>query len=113
MPITTRTGRPNRHEKIAQVLLSGNVVSPDEIRACFTGTDQEKVLYRLPTNIYNIKRDGGIIKVHKSGRNVTGYQLINPQAFNAAGRYIGAPATNSETVEVNVEVNNTKETVTT
>ena len=113
MPITTRTGRPNRHENITKILLSGEVVSPAEILDRIKGTDQEKVGYRLATNVYNIKRDGGIIKVHKSGRNVTGYQLINPQAFNAAGRYIGAPATNSETVEVNVEVNNTKETVTT
>jgi len=64
-------------------------VSPDDIKACFKGTDQEAVLYRLPTNIYNIRRDGGVIKVFKTGRNVTAYQLLNFKEFNAQGRYVG------------------------
>ena len=83
------TGKINRHEKIACILLSGKPVSPDQIRECFKGTDQEKVLYRLSTNIYNIRKDGGVIKVHKDKRKVIGYQLMNPQEFNADGRYIG------------------------
>ena len=82
-----RIGKQNRHEKVCQVLLTGKPVSPDEIRAVFKGTDQEAVLYRLSTNIYNIRRDGGVIKVHKSGRSVSAYQLMNPQDFNADGRY--------------------------
>jgi len=49
-----RTGKQNRHEKIAVVLLSGKPISPADIMDCFKGTDQEKVLYRLSTNIYNI-----------------------------------------------------------
>ena len=85
----TRTGKQNRHEKIAVVLLSGDPVSPDEIKACFKDTDQEAVLYRLSTNIYNIRRDGGVIRVTKTGRAVSGYQLINPQDFNAQGRFVG------------------------
>jgi hypothetical protein len=89
--LKVRTGKQNRHEKITVVLLSGLPVSPDDIKACFKGTDQESVLYRLPTNIYNIRRDGGIIKVFKSGRNVTAYQLKNANEFNAQGRYIGRP----------------------
>ena len=86
----------NRHEKIAQVLLSGKIVTPEEIKAVFTGTNQEKVLYRLSTNIYNVKKDGGVIQVHKDGRKVVGYQLMNPEDFNAEGRYIGK----SQPVEV-------------
>lgn len=86
-----RSGKQNRHEKITVTLLSGNPVTPDEIKSCFKGTDQESVLYRLPTNIYNIKRDGGVIKVHKDGRKVSAYQLMNPKEFNAEGRYIGRP----------------------
>jgi hypothetical protein len=82
-----RIGKQNRHEKVCQVLLTGKPVSPDEIRAVFKGTDQEAVLYRLSTNIYNIRRDGGVIKVLKSGRSVSAYQLMNPQDFNADGRY--------------------------
>jgi hypothetical protein len=92
MPITLlkRKGKINRHEKITQVLLSGKATSPDEIAAVFKGTDQESVLYRLSTNIYNIRKDGGIVKVIKSGRKVTGYQLVNFTEFDANGRFKGA-----------------------
>ena len=98
-----RKGKVNRHEKITQVLLSGKPVSPDEIKAVFTGTDQESVLYRLSTNIYNIRLDGGIVKVIKEGRKVKAYQLVNFQEFDSNGRYVGpvakqAPA-KTETVE--------------
>jgi hypothetical protein len=88
-PQVVRTGKQNRHEKITVLLLSGKPVSPDEIKAVFEGTDQEAVLYRLSTNIYNIRLDGGIIKVHKNGRKVSGYQLVNYTEFNDQGRYIG------------------------
>jgi len=89
MALTVRKGKINRHEKITQVLLSGKPASPDEIAAVFKGTDQESVLYRLSTNIYNIRKDGGIVKVIKTGRKVTGYQLVNFTEFNANGRYVG------------------------
>ena len=88
--LTVRKGKINRHEKITQVLLSGKPVSPDEIRAVFKGTDQEGVLYRLSTNIYNIRKDGGIVKVIKDGRKVTAYQLVNYTEFDKNGRYVGA-----------------------
>ena len=89
MSNTVRTGKPNRHEKITVTLLSGKPVSPDEIKSCFKGTDQESVLYRLSTNIYNIRKDGGIVKVHKEGRRVSAYQLVNYTEFDANGRYVG------------------------
>lgn len=88
MSNTVRIGKQNRHEKIAVTLLSGKPVSPEEIRACFTGTDQESVLYRLSTNIYNIRKDGGVVKVHKEGRSVKAYQLVNHTEFDKNGRYI-------------------------
>ena len=84
-----RKGKQNRHEKITVALLSGKPVSPDEIKSVFVGTDQESVLYRLSTNIYNIRLDGGIIKVHKEGRKVSAYQLVNYTEFSPEGRYIG------------------------
>lgn len=84
-----RKGKINRHERVTQVLLSGKPVSPDEIRSVFAGTDQESVLYRLSTNVYNIRLDGGIVKVHKDGRKVTAYQLVNYEEFDANGRYRG------------------------
>lgn len=83
------TTKINRHEKIACVMLSGKPISPAEIEACFKGTDQEGVLYRLSTNIYNIRKDGGIVRVYKDGRKVTGYQLVNFQEFSLEGRFIG------------------------
>ena len=88
-----RVGRINRHEKVCQVMLSGKVLSPTEIRSVFVGTPMEKESYRLPQNICAIKADGCIVKVTKDGRKVTGYQLMNPQNFNAEGRYIQKPAT--------------------
>ena len=94
-----RKGKINRHEKITQVLLSGKPVTPDEIAAVFKGTDQESVLYRLSTNIYNIRLDGGIVKVIKNGRKVQAYQLVNFDEFDANGRYVG-PVAKAETVEV-------------
>jgi hypothetical protein len=100
---TVRKGKVNRHEKVTQVLLSGKVVTVDEIHAVFKGTDQEAVLYRLPTNIYNIRKDGGIVKVMKDGRKVTAYQLVNYTEFDKNGRYVGvttqAPAVTVETKE--------------
>lgn len=90
--MSKHTGKPNRHEKIAVTMLSGKPVTPEEIQAVFAGTDQEKVLYRLSTNIYNIRKDGGIVKVHKTGRKVTAYQLVNYTEFNDQGRYVGVKA---------------------
>ena len=88
-----RKGKQNRHEKITVTLLSGRPVSPDEIKAVFTGTDQEAVLYRLSTNIYNIRKDGGIVKVIKEGRKVKAYQLVNHAEFDNNGRYVGKSVT--------------------
>lgn len=98
--LKVRTGKQNRHEKIAVVLLSGKPVSPDEIKSCFKDTDQEAVLYRLSTNIYNIRRDGGIVRVHKEGRKVSAYQLVNFTEFNDKGRYIGKQTKVETPVEV-------------
>jgi hypothetical protein len=96
--MSKHTGKINRHEKIAVTLLSGKPVTPEEIQAVFKGTDQESVLYRLSTNIYNIRKDGGIVKVHKNGRKVSAYQLVNHTEFNEHGRYVGPQAT-TETVK--------------
>ena len=93
MTLTVRKGKPNRHEKITQVMLSGKPVSPAEIAEVFKGTDQESVLYRLSTNIYNIRKDGGIVKVIKDGRKVQAYQLVNYTEFDKNGRYVGRPTT--------------------
>jgi hypothetical protein len=73
-------------------MLSGKPVSPAEIETVFKGTDQESVLYRLSTNIYNIRKDGGIVKVLKEGRIVKSYQLVNFEQFDSNGRFKGTVA---------------------
>ena len=77
------------HHEIAQFMLHGKPVSPDEIKAAFKDTKREKVMYRLSTHIWNIKQDGGVIQVHKTGRKVTGYQLMNPKDFDDKGFHVG------------------------
>jgi len=99
MALTVRKGKVNRHEKITQVLLSGKPVSPDEIATVFKGTNQEAVLYRLSTNIYNIRKDGGIVKVIKDGRKVKAYQLVNFTEFDSNGRYKGKTVTQPASVK--------------
>ena len=111
MANTVRKGKINRHEKITQVMLSGKPVSPDEIAAVFKGTDQEAVLYRLSTNIYNIRKDGGIVKVIKNGRKVQAYQLVNFTEFDANGRYVGKVS--KPAVSLNTPVSTPVETVST
>lgn len=111
MALTVRKGKVNRHEKIAQVLLSGKSVSPQEISAVFAGTDQESVLYRLSTNIYNIRKDGGIVKVIKDGRKVTGYQLINFTEFDKNGRYKGKVSSPSAVAKQSSDESFTKASV--
>ena len=83
-----RKGKQNRHEKITVCLLSGEPVTVDDIKSTFKGTDQEALMYRISSNIYSIRRDGGIIKVHKKGKEVTAYQLINFEQFDANGRFV-------------------------
>ena len=92
-----RKGKQNRHEKITVTLLSGKPVTPDEIKAVFKGTDQEAVLYRLSTNIYNIRKDGGVVKVIKDGRKVQAYQLVNYTEFDSNGRYVGPQKVTTDT----------------
>jgi hypothetical protein len=100
MALTVRKGKVNRHEKITQVLLSGKPVTPTEIAECFKGTSQEKVLYRLSTNIYNIRKDGGIVKVIKNGRKVQAYQLVNFDQFDANGRFKGTAVAKAPVAKV-------------
>lgn len=79
----------NRHEKVAQLMVSGKQVTPEDFAAAFKGTDQESLLYKLSANMGSIREDGGIIKVYKNGRNVIAYQLVNFDQFSENGRYVG------------------------
>lgn len=77
------------HNKIAVVLSSGQPVTVQEIQNIFAGTSIEPVLYRLSTYIWNIKKDGGIVKAIKEGRVVKAYQLVNADEFDKNGYWVG------------------------
>ena len=68
-------GVAGNFEKVLMVLLSGKVVSPQEIDTLI-GSEIE--MYRLSTYMWNIKSFvGGVIRPTKDGRKVAGYQLVN------------------------------------
>ena len=68
---------------------NGDLVTIDQLKTIFAGTKIEPVLYRISTYIWNIKKEGGIIKTVKNKRNVVGYQLLNGTEFDANGYWVG------------------------
>ena len=83
------TKRGQIHHKIIMVLKAcDGPVTPDEIKQVFAGTYIEKTLSRLSTYMWNIKEDGGIIKLVKKDRKITSYELVNRDEFNDVGRKI-------------------------
>lgn len=104
--VKTNTTKIRPHNKIAQVLLSGKVLSVEDIKASFAAdAKMSKLMYRLSTFIYDIRKyDNGVIKVIKDGRKVTSYQLVNFKDFDKNGCYVGstkpaAPVANSPVQE--------------
>ena len=89
---TTKTAKIRPHNKVAQVLLSGKVMSVEDIKASFAAdAKMSKLMYRLSTFVYDIRKyDNGVIKVIKDGRKVTSYQLVNFKEFDKNGCYVGA-----------------------
>lgn len=77
------------HNKIAVIMKNGDLVTIDQLKTIFAGTKIEPVLYRISTYIWNIKKEGGIIKTVKNKRNVVGYQLLNGTEFDANGYWVG------------------------
>lgn len=77
------------YNRIAIVMKSGNVITIDDFKTVFTGTKVEPVLYRLSTYIWNIKKNGGIIKPIKNKRKIIGYQLLNSDEFDNNGKWVG------------------------
>jgi hypothetical protein len=75
--------------KIAVVMKSGEPIKVEQFEKIFGGTKVEPVLYRLSTYIWNIKRIGGTVRVHKDGRRVEAYQLMNGNEFDNDGFYVG------------------------
>lgn len=104
----SRVKKVIRHEVMCQILRTGCPVHVDEIRNTLIGLGKEKECARLSQNILAIKNDGGYVRVHKDGRNVTHYELTNPEYFNDLGRFIGKPGEKSIDNLVETEYNDSK-----
>jgi len=85
----TKTIRLNHTQKLLQIMISGNMVALEEIASKIGDQIQ---MYKISTYIWAIKtKMGGIVKVVKSGRKVTGYQLINVSDLKAYMKRVGIP----------------------
>ena len=68
-----KSGKPIRKERLLQVLANGGVITKRQIEL----TMQYKAMYRIPTELWKLKKMGAIVKSHKDGRTVIGYELLN------------------------------------
>ena len=55
------------------VLANGGVISKEQIGA----TMQYDAMYRISTEMWWLKKQGAVVKTHKTGREVSGYELVN------------------------------------
>ena len=79
------------HNKIAAIFRSykGEVVTLEQLKTIFKDTKIEPVLYRISTYVWNIKKDGGVVKAIKDKRKLVGYELINWNEFDDRGYWVG------------------------
>jgi len=74
----TKSGELAPYVKLLALLQDGNVYSKDDIEAKL-GKDIH--VYRLSTYVWEIKsKTPGVVKVLKTGKAVSGYQITNPDA---------------------------------
>ena len=64
---------PRRWERLLMVLANGGIISKEQIGA----TMQYDAMYRISTEMWWLKVQGAVVKTHKAGRAVSGYELIN------------------------------------
>ena len=72
-----KSNKPQRWERLLMVLGNGGMVTLKEIE----DTMEYSNMYRISAEVYILKEKerGGVIKTHKQGRKVIGYELINTQ----------------------------------
>ena len=68
-----KSGKPVRWERLLMVLGNGGLVTLKEIE----NTMEYRAMNRISAEIVTLKYNGGVIKTHKDGRNVVGYELVN------------------------------------
>ena len=64
---------PRRWERLLMVLANGGIISKEQIGA----TMQYDAMYRISTEMWWLKVQGAVVKTHKVGRTVSGYELVN------------------------------------
>ena len=75
----TKSNKPVRKERLLMVLTNGGVITKKQIE----DTMQYKAMYRIPTELWKLKNMGAIIRSHKDGRTVIGYELLNVDEMKA------------------------------
>jgi hypothetical protein len=70
-----KSNKPVHWERMTMAMINGGVLSKEDI---LKKADYQYA-YRISTLMYILKINGGIVKSHKQGRKVTGYELINPE----------------------------------
>jgi hypothetical protein len=84
----TKAGDFTPYQKLLTLLQEGDVVTKDEIESKL-GNDI--YFYKLSTYVWEVKtKTPGIVKVIKTGRTVTGYQITNPDVVKAYLKSCGA-----------------------
>jgi DNA/RNA endonuclease G (NUC1) len=75
----SKTNKPVRKERLLMVLTNGGVITKKQIE----DTMQYKAMYRIPTELWKLKNMGAVIRSHKDGRTVIGYELLNVDEMKA------------------------------
>lgn len=81
----TKSTKPVRKERLLQVLTNGGVITKKQIE----DTMKYKAMYRISTELWKLKNMGAVVKSHKDGRNVIGYELINVDEMKALLKKLG------------------------
>jgi hypothetical protein len=70
-----KSGEPIRSERLLMALGNGGIITLKEI----ADTMDYHNMYRISAEVYCLKLNGCVIKSHKTGRKVSGYELVNIQ----------------------------------
>jgi len=73
--MANKSAKPVRSERLLMILCNGGKVTLKEIE----DTMDYHNMYRISCEVYCIKIHGGVVKTHKNGRKVEGYELVNVQ----------------------------------
>lgn len=80
--------KPNSFNKIVLFMKDGQMKTIDEFKEHFKDDERmSKTMYRLSAYMWSLKNKlGAVIKAHKNGKNIVGYQLMNPKDYDDLGK---------------------------